>query len=117
MSLEYFKKRWEERLNYLLNAKEHLRKVKEFCMKEFDPECRVILFGSVARGNYRIDSDVDVLVITNKVKTAMDRASLLVKIYDVLGTTDPFEIHVVTEKEFKEWYIRFLDVYEEITLQ
>ncbi|BFH73018.1 hypothetical protein SJAV_09620 [Sulfurisphaera javensis] len=41
-----------------------MKVIKEACVKKVDLQCKVILFGSVVRGNFRIDSDVDVLVIT-----------------------------------------------------
>jgi|YelNatPaOPRAMG01_1025707.scaffolds.fasta_scaffold12381_9 predicted nucleotidyltransferase len=36
-------------------------------LKEFEPigkKAKIILFGSVARGNYRLDSDIDLAIIT-----------------------------------------------------
>ncbi|WP_338598672.1 nucleotidyltransferase domain-containing protein [Sulfolobus tengchongensis] len=73
----------------------------------------VILFGSVARGNYRIDSDVDVLVITSKVKDEWDRAKISLILHNAIMVEEPFEIHVATKEEFESWYKRFINVYEE----
>jgi predicted nucleotidyltransferase len=36
-------------------------------LKEFKPvgkQAKIILFGSVAKGNYRLDSDIDLAIIT-----------------------------------------------------
>lgn len=30
-----------------------------------------------------------------------------------MGLDDPFELHVVTKKEYEEWYRKFIDSYEE----
>jgi len=38
-------------------------------LKEFEPmgrRAKVILFGSVARGDYRLDSDIDLAIITDE---------------------------------------------------
>ena len=113
MSWEYLKRKWEERKDKLENARHYLRLIKEVCVREIDPECRVLLFGSVARGNYRADSDVDVLIITDRAKTAWDRAAIEAKVERELDLDDPFEFHVVSKGEFEMWYKRFIDVYEE----
>jgi predicted nucleotidyltransferase len=42
--------------------------VKKACI-EIDPECRLIVFGSFIKGGMRVDSDVDVLVITKQLKS------------------------------------------------
>lgn len=108
---------WRKRLEVLRNARTYAKMIKDFCVKEIDKECRVILFGSVVRGNYRIDSDVDVLVIVNKkLDDAIERSKIRVKIFDYLGGLEysPIELHVITPKEYEDWYKHFLDVYEEI---
>jgi len=113
MSWEYLKRKWEERKEILKNARQYVKLIKEICVKKIDPDCRVILFGSIARGNYRIDSDIDVLIITEKGKSAWDKAVISSLIKEKIGFGDPLELHVVTRKEYEEWYKKFIDVYEE----
>jgi predicted nucleotidyltransferase len=48
-----------------MKQKEFLNKIKKKVLQE-DAEASVILFGSRARGDYKADSDWDVLVLTNK---------------------------------------------------
>ncbi|MGC8570229.1 nucleotidyltransferase domain-containing protein [Caldivirga sp.] len=105
---------WLRRLEVLRNAKAYVKRIKEICVNEIDPECRVILFGSVAKGTYRIDSDVDVLVITSRATDAWSRAKIANMIHEKLGVYDPLELHVITMSEFENWYKRFMDVYEEV---
>lgn len=43
--------------------KASLDEIKESLMKRFGPAVKITLFGSVARGGYGADSDIDVLVL------------------------------------------------------
>lgn len=104
---------WTRRKEILAHARDYVREIKRICVEEIDRNCRVILFGSVARGNYRPDSDVDVLIITELAKDAWSRAEIEAKIYKRLGIFGVFELHAVTPKVYEEWYKRFIDVYEE----
>ncbi|BAB65805.1 MULTISPECIES: nucleotidyltransferase domain-containing protein [Sulfurisphaera] len=113
MSWEYLKRKWEERKEILKNARQYVKLIKEICVKKIDPDCRVILFGSIARGNYRIDSDIDVLIITDKAKSVWDKANIEVIIERELNIGDPFEFHIVNKNEYENWYKKFIDIYEE----
>ena len=96
------------RLNYLRNYDEVARSVKEICLRH-DRNSRVILFGSVLRGNWTGNSDIDLLIILQSPR-AKDRI-----IIDIWKTVEaPVEIHFATEDEFKSWYLRFIDIYKEI---
>jgi len=113
MYLEYFKNKWEERIKILKNAREYVKRIKEICVNKIDKNCRVILFGSIVRGNYRIDSDIDVLIILPKIRDNFERAEIAAKIYSELGIEDPIELHIISEEEYKNWYSKFIDKYEE----
>jgi len=47
MSSKWLNKRKE----ILANARDYVRKIRKICVEEIDINCRVILFGSVVRGN------------------------------------------------------------------
>jgi len=38
---------------------------------------------------------------------------LLAKIHKKLGIEDPIELHIISEEEYKNWYSKFIDKYEE----
>jgi len=78
---------------------EHLREIKKF-LKSLDKECRVFLFGSVARGEHTFVSDIDVLVLT-KLKPNFVISELRKK-----GFREPFEFHIVDKERF-EIYKKF----------
>ncbi len=66
-------------------------------LKPFDAEM-IILFGSYAVGNYRKDSDVDLLIIKKTDEPFLERqkrARLL------LRTTTPVDLFVLTPEEFE----------------
>lgn len=88
---------------YYENVEHYACKIKE-AVKARDAEARVILFGSVVKGGMKPDSDVDVLVITRLAESVEERLRLRVEIARSIGVSTPFEIHIVTPKEYAEWY-------------
>jgi predicted nucleotidyltransferase len=65
-----------------------------------DPEAEVYLFGSVAEGRHLYSSDVDVLIVTERLSPGEVIAALKKEGFD-----DPFEIHVV-DRSMLELYER-----------
>jgi predicted nucleotidyltransferase len=106
--IDVFLENDKKRLNYLKNYTEVAKSVKKICLRH-DRNSRVILFGSVLRGNWTGNSDIDLLIIL-KSPGAKDKITI-----DIWRTVEaPVEIHFATEDEFKNWYLRFIDVYREI---
>jgi len=60
-----------------------------------------------------VDSDVNVLIITELANDVWERAKIALKIHQKLGFSDPLELRIVAPKIYEEWYKRFIDVYEE----
>lgn len=76
-------------------------KIAEAAKKNL-PEAEVYAFGSIVRGDNTGGSDIDILVVSEKVpKKALKRAELKVKMEDAakLPLPHPFEIHLVTPEE------------------
>lgn len=59
------------------------------------------IFGSVARGEAKADSDVDVLVDLEDGRSLLDLGGLLMDLQDLLGR----QVNIVTENSI-HWYIR-----------
>ncbi len=74
--------------------------IKKFCeniIKKLNPKC-IILYGSLARGDFNERSDVDLIVISSKLpKNYYERAKLL---YDLIETLDPIDPIGFTPDEF-----------------
>lgn len=65
----------------------------------FSPE-RVIVFGSVARGEDREGSDLDLLVLFDEV-TAGDRRRLMGRIRSAIGAPIPIDVLVASVQQFE----------------
>ncbi len=98
---------------YYENPWRYLRVIKKVA-RRFDEKARVIVFGSFVRGDMRVDSDIDVLVITELARDAWKIARLRVEIKKEIGEINPFEIHIATPDEFESWYKRFIDSFVEV---
>lgn len=75
-------------------------------------EARVLIFGSVIEGRAVALSDIDILVICDLDKE--EAVKLKAEIYRRLGYDMPIELHIASEKEFQNWYKRFIDKFEEV---
>ena len=97
-------KNYEETLlNHLKNYMKTAQKVKEI-VKEIDPKAEVYVFGSTVRGKYTAASDIDILIVTNKIK---EKYKIMVKTYKKVKA--PIELHITTPKQFKTWYKKFIN--------
>ncbi len=105
-TLEEWREYYEKPLEYAEKIKSTVRKL--------DPEARVILFGSLVKGEMKPDSDIDVLIITRLASNVNTRMKLRVSIAREIGDCTPFEIHIVTPEEYESWYKKFIDKHIEI---
>ncbi|OGY16776.1 MAG: hypothetical protein A2784_02125 [Candidatus Chisholmbacteria bacterium RIFCSPHIGHO2_01_FULL_48_12] len=68
-------------------------------LKPLNPE-KIILFGSVARGEAKRDSDIDVLIVKHTRKNPADRVAEVLKL--VWGSVPHIEPQILTPNEFKQ---------------
>ncbi len=87
---------------YLRDYMKVAREVKAIIL-EIDPNARVYVFGSVVKGRYTASSDIDILVITDKIE---ERDRMRVRVYKLVEA--PVELHLATPETFNNWYRRFL---------
>ncbi|OGK25113.1 hypothetical protein A3A46_03835 [Candidatus Roizmanbacteria bacterium RIFCSPLOWO2_01_FULL_37_13] len=97
----------EQRKKYLENPLFYGGKIKKIATELF-PDAKILIFGSVASEKFRSDSDFDVLIITNhRFNDLFDQAKMKLKILQHFPV-NPFEIHLTTPREFKNWYKGFI---------
>jgi len=94
--------------NYLFYAKE-IKKVAE----ELLGEVRVFIFGSILRKN-EVARDIDILIISPKLKTTSRKSQIRAKLWKKLGLASPFEFHLITPQEYRNWYRYFIKEKKEI---
>ncbi len=110
MSFDLIARNAEKRLNYLHRYKD-IARIKARALEHFS-YARVLVFGSVIKGEVTPNSYIDILIIIDKrdyAKEAGFRAEIIKSMFDV-----PLEIHFASREQFKDWYERFIDVYEEV---
>jgi len=74
-------------------------------------EVRVVVFGSVARGDWPADSDINVPVISpNAPEDPWKRA----KVAAALREAALLELHIVRLEQYLGWYRRFIDAEVEV---
>lgn len=88
--------------NYLFWAK----KIKKEAQKLLG-KVQVFVFGSVVQGKAEPGSDIDVLIISARLKTKK-RGEIRTKIQRKIGFLSPFEIHLISPKEYRQWYRHFI---------
>ncbi|MGC8961613.1 MAG: nucleotidyltransferase domain-containing protein [Candidatus Bathyarchaeia archaeon] len=84
----------ERRREVFRNLTKHLRDLS-LLLKRMDEESRIFLFGSLARWDHVLISEVDVLIKTN-----LKPKEVIAKLRGE-GFDEPFEFHIVDEREFE----------------
>ncbi len=94
------------------------RHVKRLCVRaaELLGEARVLVFGSVARGDWSADSDIDVLVVSpNAPEDPWRRAEVATALREAAGeAASLLELHIVRPEQYLGWYRRFIDAEVEV---
>jgi len=78
------------------NLSTYLIKIKE-TIKSMDGNGKLFLFGSTARGENILTSDIDVLILTSL------NPSLVIATLRQAGFDDPFEFHVMNYNQFETY--------------
>lgn len=94
--------------NYLFYAQE-IKKTAEALLGGV----RVFIFGSILRKD-EVPRDIDILIISPKVKTTWQKSKMRAKLWQKLGFSSPFEIHLITPEEYQGWYKYFIKEFIEV---
>jgi len=104
----------EKRKKYFENYLKFARLIKKKANHIFG-EVKVLVFGSVVKGDYLPNSDIDILIITkNLPQEFFEQVKLKQKLLEGLEE-NPFQIHLATPQMYQRWYKNFIkDNYLEV---
>lgn len=74
-----------------------LQHIKEQIVEDYEPKA-IILFGSVAKGVFKANSDIDLCVI----KDTSDKRKLLTQMYVGIDSSIPFDLVLYTTEEWNK---------------
>ena len=81
-----------------------------------EPSASLILFGSYARGDFKSDSDIDILVLVDKEKvTRSDEKKIVYSLYDIELETGIIISPVIYSKQTWESKYSITPFYENVT--
>ena len=76
---------------------EEINNIKNQIVKKYDPK-GIILFGSLAKGIFKINSDIDLCII----KDTDDKRKLLTDMYVCVESEIPFDLVLYTDEEWSK---------------
>lgn len=89
-------------LDMLKNYRKIAGDVKNI-VKKIDVNAEVYVFGSVVRGKYTGASDIDIMIVTDKINLKYE---IMTKVYKAVDA--PIQLHIVTKDQLENWYKRFI---------
>ena len=91
--------------NYLKFAEEIKILAKDFFKENFS---KLLIFGSVIENRFSVGlSDIDIAILLRK-KVLLKEKIKFMLLVDEKFPQNPFEIHIVSEEEWENWYKRFV---------
>jgi len=103
------KKILEEKRKYFENYLFYANKIKEKAKKLLKDDVKVLIFGSIVKGNWGPNSDIDILIISNKLsKNWIENRHIRTEIKKEIGPFSPFQIHLARPEEFENWWKNFI---------
>ncbi|MGC8981897.1 MAG: nucleotidyltransferase domain-containing protein [Minisyncoccia bacterium] len=99
------KKNYEK---YFKNPIYYARKIKNKAKKLLGKDTKIYLFGSIVRKNFTYSSDIDILIVSKRLKNLKNRSRLRLKLLEDIGEDSPFEIHLSTPEIYENFYKKFI---------
>jgi hypothetical protein len=99
-----------EKLKQLKNYRDIAKKVKEMVQERLG-KADVYVFGSLIESEPTASSDIDILVVADNISHD-EIYKLKAKVYESIEA--PIELHIVSTREFENWYKRFINKLEKI---
>ena len=97
------------RKNYFENSAKFAREIKRLAENFFRENfSKLIVFGSVVENRFSIGlSDIDIAVVLKKEVSPKEKIKFMLLV-DEKFPRNPFEIHVISEEKWRNWYKKFV---------
>ena len=97
-----------QKKKYFENYLAWSQKIKKEAEKLLSP-VKVLVFGSVVKGDWGPNSDIDILIISDKLSKNWEKNTIFkVKIKSKIDPFSPFQIHLARPEEYERWYKNFI---------
>jgi len=83
------------------------RKIKKVAEEILGKNVQLFIFGSILK-NDEVPQDIDILIISPKLEDSEKKNEIREKLWQKLGFSSPFEIHLITPEEYTGWYKHFI---------
>jgi len=103
---EYLIKEAKRKEKYFKNYLKYAKIIKREAQK-IAKDVEGYIFGSILKKN-KVPGDIDILLISEEFSDWKKRNETRVRIYNKLKTSWPFEIHLITPEQYKNWYRYFI---------
>lgn len=98
-----------------MQDKSHILQLIKASVLSTEPSATVILYGSYARGDFREDSDIDILVLVDKEKLSFeDKQKIIYPLYDIELETGKIISPLVFSKDYWKTKHRVNPFYENV---
>jgi predicted nucleotidyltransferase len=105
--IELLIEEFQEKEKYFRDYLKYARMIKKEAKKLLG-KVKILVFGSILRKG-EVAQDIDILIISPKLKTPEKKSKILVKLKEKIGFFTPFEFHLINPKEYREWYRHFIE--------
>lgn len=106
-------KRQKANQDFFQNYLSYAQTIKKEAEKKLKSKLRVFVFGSILR-RQETPQDIDILLISPKFQSYLIRNRVRARLWQKIGFATPFEFHLITPKQYQDWYQFFLK--ERITI-
>lgn len=98
---------FQEEEKYFKNYLRYAKEIKKEAEKILGG-VRVFVFGSILKKD-EVPQDIDILILSSKFKKSFKKTRVRIKLLKKIGKFSPFELHLITPQEYKDWYRHFID--------
>jgi len=98
--------RKKEEEKYFQNYQRWAKVIKKEARKLLG-EVKVFIFGSILRKE-ELPRDIDILIISPKLNTLRKKSKTRAELLKRTNLSYPFEIHLITPEEYRNWYRNFI---------